>query len=210
MWLFAGFSAWLTEEVADSTDAFTLFFSLLPHCCPPPPPPVPCLAIRFLSVHQCRGRGEKRGGGGLFWSMAGNQTMGREDVKQIGPITYLPTRIPQSHLSLHLFLAPFCVPICNTQKRTPTWPCGKTAKTLHIQTCIWPQTCCKKKKKHTAARSFRLICQHTYTHTHTTGWTAYIYLCLMGTLLIIYTIWIYFTSSRMQISNILLTFSRGP
>lgn len=63
---------------------------------------------------------EKRGGGGLFWSMAGNQTMGREDVKQIGPITYLPTRIPQSHLSLHLFLAPFCVPICNTQKRTPT------------------------------------------------------------------------------------------
>lgn len=23
-----------------------------------------------------------------------------------------------------------------------------------------------KKKKHTAARSFRLICQHTYTHTH--------------------------------------------
>lgn len=86
----------------------------------PPPPPVPCLAIRFLSVHQCRGRGEKRGGGGLFWSMAGNQTMGREDVKQIGPITYLPTRIPQSHLSLHLFLAPFCVPICNTQKRTPT------------------------------------------------------------------------------------------
>lgn len=87
---------------------------------PPPPPPVPCLAIRFLSVHQCSGRGEKRGGGGLFWSMAGNQTMGREDVKQIGPITYLPTRIPQSHLSLHLFLAPFCVPICNTQKCTPT------------------------------------------------------------------------------------------
>lgn len=35
MWLFAGFSAWLTEEVADGTDAFTLFFSLLPRCRPP-------------------------------------------------------------------------------------------------------------------------------------------------------------------------------
>lgn len=215
MWLFAGFSAWLTEVVADGTDAFTLFFSLLPRCCVPPPhpPPVPCLAIRFLSVHQCRGRGEKRGGGGLFWSMAGNQTMGREDVKQIGPITYLPTRIPQSHLSLHLFLAPFCVPICNTQKRTPThthvalWKNSQdtTHTNMHLTTNML-----QKKKKHTAARSFRLICQHTYTHTHTTGWTAYIYLCLMGTLLIIYTIWIYFTSSRMQISNILLTFSRGP
>ena len=57
-------------------------------------PPPPTSTIRFLSVHQCRGRG----GGGLFWSMAGNQTMGREDVKQIGPITYLPTGIPQSLL----------------------------------------------------------------------------------------------------------------
>lgn len=171
MWLFAGFSAWLTEEVADGTDAFTLFFSLLPRCCVPPPhpPPVPCLAIRFLSVHQCRGRGEKRGGGGLFWSMAGNQTMGREDVKQIGPITYLPTRIPQSHLSLHLFLASFCVPICNTQKRTPThthvalWKNSQdtTHTNMHLTTNML-----QKKKKHTAARSFRLICQHTYTHTH--------------------------------------------
>jgi len=56
MWLFAGFSTWLTEETADGTDAFTLFFSFL-LCCRPS---TSLLAWRSgFSVHQRRGGGEE-------------------------------------------------------------------------------------------------------------------------------------------------------
>ena len=97
-------------------------------------------------VRRRRDGGGGGGGGGLFWSMAGNQTMGREDVKQIGPITYLPTRIPQSRslsfslslsLSFHLFLAHvFCVTICNSNTLTHR---VKLSPDTHTQTRIRPQ-----------------------------------------------------------------------
>ncbi len=59
MWLFAGFSAWLTEEAADGTDAFTLLFSFLPRSVSHRTTSTPRSTIRFLSVHQWRGRGEE-------------------------------------------------------------------------------------------------------------------------------------------------------
>ena len=65
MWLFAGFSARLTEEAADGTDAFTLLFSFLP------PSIAPLLLHSLLDdqVSLCPSveeEGRRGGGGGLF------------------------------------------------------------------------------------------------------------------------------------------------
>lgn len=60
MWLFAGFSAWLTEEAADGTDAFTLLFSFLPRCAPPPPTILPRRSGFSVSISG-EGEGEEVG-----------------------------------------------------------------------------------------------------------------------------------------------------
>ncbi len=134
---------------------FSSPFSLLPHThththahTPPLLPRRSCFSLSISGERE-----EKDGRRWLFWSMTGNQTMGREDVKQIGPITYLPTRIPQSLLSPSLSIY-----LSLTSVSPP-----------HIQTCIWPQTCCKK---HTAApdsdrQRHNPHPTHTHTHTHT-------------------------------------------
>lgn len=85
------------------SDAFTLFFSLAD--APPPSTSIPCLVIRFLSVHQRRKK--RRGGGGvLFWSMAGNQTMGRgETDRPHNQPTF--TGPPPSHAPGYLLELPF-------------------------------------------------------------------------------------------------------
>lgn len=64
MWLCAGCSARLTEEAADSTDAFTLLFSFHPRSTPTLPhthTSTPRSTIRFLSVHQCVEGDEEKG-----------------------------------------------------------------------------------------------------------------------------------------------------
>ena len=72
MWLFAGISlsAWLTEEAADSTDAFTLPFSFLPRSVTPNPSPPTSTSSLEDQVSLCpsveRVRRRRGGGGGLF------------------------------------------------------------------------------------------------------------------------------------------------
>lgn len=119
MWLFAGFSTWLTEEAADGTDAFTLLFSFLP-CCVPPPSPRSGFS---LSIRE-EGEEEK----GRRWVVLINgrkpdDGKGRCEIERPPLPTCLPTRTPQSLLSLSLSISSFSLSACSN-----------TIQTQHIHT----------------------------------------------------------------------------
>lgn len=153
MWLFAGFSAWLTEEAADSTDAFTLLFSFHPRSVTPNHHHLHSLLNDQVSFCPSVWKEMRRREGGLFWSMAGNQTMGRRETDRPHNLpTYQHTAITYLSLSIYFLL----ISVFNSHTQSALLK--QSPDTQHTNMHL---TANMLQKTHYSTQLWALICQHS-------------------------------------------------